>query len=229
MLRAIVLLCCLASTCQAGAWPREKGTTFATATIRLGWPQTVVQGLAQGLPVDPEPSSRYMTLYLEHGLTEKLTLGADIGHAVSGEGKTIGFLRYPLGLAPDSRHKLSAEIGLGEIDDDTVIRPGLSYGAGFDIRGVSGWIAVDALAELYPTSGNVDAKMDVTFGLNLQEGHRAILQVQSGQRTGDDPFARFAPSYVMPLGKNRHLEIGGSVSLMGEADVGLLLGLWQSF
>ena len=86
----ILLLCLCAQQSQAGAWPRKAGEGFANVAVRLGWPQDV------GEWTSLEPSQDYSTLYMEYGLTDRLTLGLDLGHSVSGGGKTVLFLQYPL-------------------------------------------------------------------------------------------------------------------------------------
>lgn len=226
---AVLSLLVLAGQAGAGAWPRSEGDGFASAALRLGWPQNLLARSRGGEAVSLAPTSRYATLFVEYGLTDMLTVGIDVGHGVSGAAKTIGFLRYPLPIATGTAHRFAAELGLGQIDRSATIRPGLSYGYGFgdDVR--SGWFSIDAQAEMHPRRRDADYKLDVTYGLNLASGRRAILQLQSGQQAGDDPFARLAPSYVMPLSDTRQVELGLTVSLTGEADVGVLIGLWQSF
>lgn len=214
---------------EGGAWPRKAGEGFASATVRLGWPQNLLERARAGESISLEPTSDYRTLYGEYGVTDRLTIGLDVGHSVSGAGKTVVFVSYPLAITGDSPHRLSLALGAGRIESEPVIRPGVSYGYGYSGKRLSGWVAVDALAEHFLGSQRNDYKLDVTFGLNLEGGKRAILQLQAGRQQGDDPFARLAPSYVVPWGDTRNVEVGLTVSLAGEADVGVLLGLWQAF
>src|SRR6056297_663813 len=126
------------SAACAGAWPRAQGDGFGSVSVRLGWPQDVETWSSL------EPTQDYSTIYLEYGLTDKLTLGADIGHSVSGSGKTVLFLQWPL-RQTDSGMQASAQLGVGLISGTRVVRPGLSVGWGLE----TGWISVDLVAETY--------------------------------------------------------------------------------
>ncbi len=201
---------------HAGAWLAPEGHGFASATTRLTWPQDYA------LLGWMEPEGRYDTLYLEYGLTRRVTLGADLGRSISGGGKTLVFLRMP--LKAEGALRLSAELGLGRIEGAQALRPGLSLGLGHAV----GWVNADLLAEIRQGEGT-DYKLDLTLGINLPRKLRAILQVQSGVQQGDPPFARVAPSVVVPLHKHLQIELGGSWGLTGDASAGLLLGIWSEF
>ncbi|WP_226624566.1 hypothetical protein [Alloyangia pacifica] len=203
-------------TLCAGAWLQPEGQGFASTTTRLGW--------AQQEPVQnfPSPEMRYDTLYLEYGLHRRLTFGTDLGRSISGGGKAVAFLRVPLrGKGP---MRVAAELALGRIEGVATLRPGLSVGLGLE----NGWLNADLLAEMRGAEGT-DYKLDLTYGLRLPRKLRLILQVQSGVQQGDVPFARFAPSVVVPLRRRLQAEIGGSWGLTGDKSAGLLLGLWTEF
>ncbi|SDI23423.1 hypothetical protein [Salipiger marinus] len=210
-------LCLLASGALAGAWPQAKGAGFASATVRLSWPQDL------GTWTSLEPTGQYRTLYVEYGLTERLTLGLDLGRSVSGDVKTVAFLRWPLRQS-DPGLRVAAEVGLGQIDGAAVLRPGLSLGLGRDW----GWMAADALVEL-PGGGRAAAKLDLTLGLHLPSDRMLLLQVQSGAPADGPGFVRLAPSLVTPLFRKVQTEIGGSWSLTGDRTMGVTMGLWTRF
>ncbi|MCA0995878.1 hypothetical protein [Alloyangia pacifica] len=210
------LLWLCAGPLQAGAWLQERGAGFASSTTRLTWPQSY------GLQGWQLPSGRYDTLYVEYGLSPRVTIGADLGRAISGAGKSLLFLRLPLiGAGP---MRLSAELGGGRIEGHQALRPGLSLG----LSHARGWLNADILAELRGTAGT-DVKMDLTLGLNLPQRRKAILQVQTGVQRGDPGFVRLAPSVVLPLRERLQAEIGASWGLVGDTSAGLLLGLWTQF
>lgn len=217
-LLVMVLTCALCQNAQAGAWPRGKGEGFVSASIRPSWPQDLAQWQSR------TPTGKYLTFYLEYGLTERLTLGLDLGRSVSGTGKNVTFLRYPL-LDPEARLKASAELGLGKIDGETVLRPGVSLGLGLS----SGWLSADGLAEYQVASGKTDLKLDLTWGWNMAKDRKLILQMQSGAPHGGPAFARFAPSVVLPLNKRVQIELGGAWGLSGDTSLGLLIGVWTQF
>ena len=92
MSRLVALLLCLMlpGSAVAGAWQRETGRVFVATTIRLGWPQDITTWTSM------EPTSQYNTVYMEYGLSPRMTLGLDLGRAVSGASKAVGFVQIPL-------------------------------------------------------------------------------------------------------------------------------------
>ncbi|MFZ5963307.1 hypothetical protein ACOXXX_10175 [Thalassococcus sp. BH17M4-6] len=222
MIRICAILLVLglgASQAQAGAWPREKGTFFVSSDLRLSWPQDFS---AQ------KPTGEYYGTYAEYGLSDRLTLGLDLGRSESGVGKTVAFLRLPLPGSTE-QFKIAAELGLGRMDRAPVLRPGLALGRAFQWRDAYGWLALDTLAEIRIDSGRTDYKMDLTVGLTMPEGRKYMMQIQSGAPALYDPYVRIAPSVLFPLGKSRLLEIGASYGLEGDETIGIKLGLWQHF
>lgn len=221
VIRAAVIFCLLATApipARAGAWPQEKGHWFASAAVQLIWPKRL------GHWVSTAPVSRYDMAYLEYGLTERWTLGADIGRSVSGRDKTVVFLRHPI-FPRDTGPKLAAELGFGRIDGLWVLRPGISLGMGWS----RGWIAADALAEVPLGGAALDTKLDVTFGLNLTQERKLLLQLQSGKHRRDAAFLRIAPSYVRPLTDRISAEFGASYGIAGDRGMGLKAGVWAKF
>lgn len=218
LLLGLVLLC--AGQAGAGAWPRPAGQGFFATDARLSWPRVIGP--------EVQPPGKYYTGYLEYGLTDRITAGLDLGRSVSGSGKTVGFLRVPL-TRPEATLKISVELGLGRIDGAPVIRPGLSIGRGFSWGDVSGWLAVDSLAEIGTSNGQLDAKIDMTFGVTMPNDWKYLLQLQTGAPYGDPVFARLAPSVVIPIGPDRYVDIGGHLGLTGDNTYGLKLGVWQKF
>lgn len=219
ILAQILALTCLAAPCvEAGAWPRKKGDGFASVSVRLGWPQDVADWTSL------EPTQDYSTLYIEYGLTDRLTLGLDLGHSVSGSGKTVAFLQFPLRQADEGVH-VSAQLGFGMISGDRVLRPGLSLGWSLE----KGWFSIDSVAEAHLQTGRADYKLDFTWGRNLNAGRKFILQVQTGQPDGQDAFARLAPSIVIPVRDRLKFETGATFGLTGDESVGLKIGVWTEF
>jgi hypothetical protein len=215
---AICLLCLAAPAAWAGAWPREAGTGFLTLSTRVAWPQDVLTGVAAA------EHRAYSTAYLEYGLTDRLTLGLDLGRGVSGDGKTILFAQMPVRSA-DSGAQITGQLGLGRISGEAVLRPGLSVGWGRD----GGWLSFDAVAEVALDTGATDLKIDATWGRNLAQDRKLIVQLQAGLPHDDPGFARLAPSVVLPAGERLKLELGATWGLTGDTDMGLKLGLWSSF
>ncbi|SEP77813.1 hypothetical protein [Thalassovita taeanensis] len=215
MLRVLVLiLCLLPPPGWAGAWLRDKGQGFSAATLN-------VNRTDAGL-------SHYAGTYVEYGLTTRITLGVDAGRGVSGDSKTIAFLRRPL-RAPKGNHRFAVELGLGEIAGQPVLRPGLSYGLGFDGRFGSGWLSVDTVAEWHARSGRVDVKADLTLGLSPTPKLKAMMQLQTGKSMTEPAFLRLVPSVAYRLGERWHLEAGLSHTVIGDRETGMKFGLWCDF
>ena len=212
------LLALFGTQAHAAAWPQERGAWFASLTTHLSWPQDITTWASYA------PTGRYDALYLEYGLTDRLTVGLDLGRSVSGGGKTVAFLQFPA-LPETSALKAAVQLGIGQIDGRQVIRPGLLLGLGRD----GGWLAGDLLIEQPVTGAPFDIKLDMTWGLNLPKERKLILQVQTGRHAGDPAFVRLAPSIVVPLRGPFSTEIGAAWGLSGDDSMGLKLGIWTQF
>ena len=217
----LALLGCLSATpALPGAWPKEQGHGFVSADIRLSRPRT---NLLYGEVSD------YRTIYFEYGVTDRLTMGLDLGRSVSGEEKAVVFARYPIPLGSD-RFRFAAELGLGRIDEARVLRPGLSFGTSFEAwPDAWAWIAVDAIAEHSLDAGSTDYKIDATFGVTFPNRWKGFVQLQTGAPHDEEPFLRIAPSVVMPVGKRSHVELGATWGVSGDDQLGIKLGIWHAF
>lgn len=219
MIRALACLlvaCLAASPAFSGAWPRAKGEVFLAGATRVA--ATRLEG----------PYSIYSTAYLEYGLNDRLTLGLDFGHGISGATKMIAFVQHPLPIGSD-RHRFAAQIGLGQISGEATLRPGLSYGFGFERDGGPGWVSIDSVAEIRLASGHTDYKSDITLGLSHGDRMKSVFQIQTGLSHGDPSFIRLAPSLVIRVGARTHLEIGMTKGLVGDHQTGFKIGFWRKF
>ena len=202
----------------AGAWLRPEGEAFLSTAARFSWPKDLSR------MVSKDPHGRYHSLYFEYGLTERYTLGLDLGRSGTGGGKAIVFLRHPL-RDRESGFRIAAELGLGRIDDAPVLRPGLSLGLGLE----NGWLSAEGLMEYSTVTGLADYKLDLTRGLKFDNGRMLILQLQTGFPAGKPGYARLAPSLVFPLAPGLKAEVGGAWGLTGDESMGVMLGLWAEF
>lgn len=219
MLRALILLLVTGlgiEPLHAGAWPRGEGNHFFSSTLRVA-------------ASDPDgPFSTYTTFYYEYGLNDRITLGADIGRAVSGEIKAVAYARLPI-FARSKRNKFALEFGIGSIAGAVVVRPGLSFGRGVSTRWGHGWVAVESVAEIAVETAQVDLKADFTFGIDIRPKAKLILQLQTGAPHSDPYFARFAPSVVVRLAPKTLIEFGLTAGLVGDDQLGLKIGIWREF
>ena len=109
------------------------------------------------------------------------------------------------------------------------IRPGLSWGRGFESAGGGGWLGVESSVELRLPSGDTAVKADFTAGLKPTEAWMLIAQVQTGLYPDADPIVRLAPSVVRRLGDTTHAQLGLIGGVVGDDAVGVKLALWFSF
>jgi len=213
----LVLILC-PGLALAGAWQRETGSGFASATVRLGWPQDVNTWQSY------EPTSKYFTLYFEYAIAPKLMLGMDLGHAVSGRSKTVAFVQFPL-LNRDTGPKIGGQLGFGKVAEEKVVRPAVMFGWGMP----NGWLSIDAAVELGLDADITDWKVDMTWGRNLPKGRKLLVQLQTGETSLDPLFLRVAPSVVTPLNDHLKVESGVSFGLHGDTSMGVTFGLWSEF
>ncbi|CUH67283.1 hypothetical protein TG4357_02918 [Thalassovita gelatinovora] len=216
-MRKILLAICIwlvPATAPAGAWLRDKGTGFFSTSAYL---------------IDPNSGgNHYAGIYMEYGVAARLTLGLDLGRGVSGNGKTIGFLKLPIGSLMGPHH-IVLDLGFGEIAGNPTFRPGLSYGRGFSGRLGDGWVSLETAIELNLRDKTSDYKADLTIGLNRDDRHKLMLQFQSGKAVGDPPFLRMVPSVTRSIGKDWLLELGVTQEVIGGNASGLKISLWRYF
>lgn len=217
-LLTILILWLCATQAIAGAWSRPMGSGFISVADRLSWPQNTDQWTSR------KPTGRYTTIYLEYGASDRLTLGLDLGHSVSGAGKTLVFAQLPV-FTREHGWRMTGQLGFGEIEGRATLRPGLALG-----RGLSrGWLSAETMAEIALESKETDYKLDLTYGHNMRNDRKLILQIQTGLPEGEDGFVRLAPSYVRPFGKRLKLEQGVTYGLRGDTSMGVKVGFWADF
>lgn len=216
---ALILFIASTHVAQAGAWLRDKGSGFASTSVST--------------TSDRELST---SIYLEYGLTETRTLGADISYGIDRtsvqEGSGIIFLRVPLGLSNDT-HKWAAHFGLGARYIDGFFLPaaeaGISWGRGMKIGENWGWINVDSSFNQPKSPAEPRIKLDGTFGLGLTDRTKVMVQMYNTFQDGD-VFSKFAPSVLFSLGKSKMtLQLGGEVALAGGGAPMIKLAIWHEF
>jgi hypothetical protein len=215
----------LATSAQSGAWPRDAGTTFVALSFTAKADRTTMA--TSGFPED-----NYSALYLEHGVTPRLTLGLDSGYAKDGTYAALAFARRPIasGAGPNV-FAISAGLGVTNLggQSDTVSMVGLHFGRGLATRLGGGWVALDTSARYRILQRNAVVKADLTLGLAVQPRTKLMLQFQAGQYPGSDAFLRVVPSVARKFGRNMHVELGLEVGAIGDRQIGLKLGTWLEF
>lgn len=212
---ALVLLSAVQA--GAGAWPRAEGQSFLSYSYQF--------------QINETTDNNYSSLFYEYGVTERLTFGIDAGRS-DGSGDLTGlvFLRTPV-VATDAGTWISVELGVGaiEIAEETygLLRPGISWGRGFETAWGSGWAGIES-SYAFRGDGSEEAKVDATLGINHASGALSMVQIQYSAPTGADDSVSIAPSHVVNLGNGFSLELGAAYKLSNEA-TSLKIGLWRVF
>lgn len=203
----------------AGAWPRDEGEVF----LSLGGNLALFGDAVRPVHYDP-------TVYLEYGLTDRLTLGFDGYTADAGSvGSLFGWARMPLGPTDrNAKWAVSGALGatlLASGRYDPMLRLGLHWGRGLD----DGWLAVDAQAQVGVGALSHQAKIDASWGYGLGRGWTVLMQGQVGYGLQGDLYAKLSPSLVYKVNDAISLRAGLTRALTGDRGGGLTFETWLRF
>ncbi len=218
MFRFAALWFLSAAAAHAGAWPREEGGVFSS----FGGNVALFGAAARPVYYDP-------TVYLEYGLTERLTLGLDGYTADRGDaGSMLVFARYALDDGSGT-HRFATSLGIGYTllptgSLDETVRIGLHWGRGLE----DGWLAVDATATVL-RDNDTQIKIDSTWGQALNERFTSVLNVEAGLGLSGDFYAKVTPSIVFEVSPVISVRAGFVQALTGDRGGGLLLQAWVEF
>lgn len=227
---AIILMMVWPSICTAGAWPREEGRVFLSFSTT-----SRAQVIPHATQIDALAHSSEYNLYLEYGLSQRVTLGFDAMMTENASfGRAFLFGRLALGSL-ETPNRYAATFAIGQfidtvIDTDhldaeymTLTRLGFHYGRGLS----KGWLGADFFATQHENGTSL--KLDATWGLKPWDKWMFIAQVQSGQPAEGDSYANFAPSAVWKLNDRYSIEVGVVQPLLDDGDIALKLGSWTEF
>ncbi len=209
----------MGGTAHGGAWAREKGQVFIASAANL-WVSDMTD---TGLYYDP-------TLYVEYGLTDRITIGADYYSTARDTLHTgLIFAQFPLGDTTGS-DRFAAHIALGARTDfvlelDYLQRGGLSWGRGLE----KGWLALDLSATYSRNDEVYRPKADFTWGHNLTDNWTAMFQLQSGETMEDERFVKISPAIIYGVNDNLRISVAAIKPVKGDAQSSIRLSLWQSF
>jgi hypothetical protein len=218
---AIVLLFLATSPATAGAWMREKGSGYSSITIST----TLSRDFSE-------------STYLEFGVRDDLTLGAEVAFYAFSNGVQSGsatvFLRRPIG--GDDRPSVYAyELGFGAGWSGDIVRPyirgGLSWGRGYQLKRLNGWGAVDASLFIDTYYGEHLVKIDSTIGLNFNDRFAGMIQIFHAA-TSDISATSIAPSILFKPIKNRpefRLQIGTETQIGDPDNTAFKISFWRDF
>ncbi|MEQ6250542.1 hypothetical protein ABMC89_16755 [Sulfitobacter sp. HNIBRBA3233] len=217
---AIFILACWAcGPALAGPWLRDRGDGFSAYTF------------ASNANYDTATQT-----YLEFGLTDTTTIGADIGfvrprYGFQGGYATL-FMRRALSK-PDAVSKWAYEIGVGANWAADLVLPHfkttLTWGRGLSFADKTGWTTVDAAVIWDPVYALHVAKLDGTLGINFSDKVAGMMQVYMVHANGASA-ATLAPSIIFsPADSKFRFQIGTETAVGNVRGTVLKLGLWHNF
>ncbi|MCP1167188.1 hypothetical protein [Limimaricola litoreus] len=214
-----LILCICSGAAFAGAWPREEGTTF----LSLGGNVALFDGATRPVHYDP-------TIYLEYGVTPRLTFGIDGYAADAGTaGSLFAWIRLP--WRPERGGDVwavSTGLGMTLLQDgyrEATTRLGLHWGRGLE----TGWLAVDAQGQLGVTRLSHQAKVEGTWGRDLAPRWTGLIQAQTGYGLSGDIYAKIGGSFAWQAHETFELRLGLTRALTGDRGGGLTLESWWRF
>lgn len=208
-----------AQTAPAGPWLREKGKAFAASSVSA----TQAKDISG-------------SVYLEYGLRENVTLGADVFYGIDRTlqqaGSAIIFARFPIS-EPDATHKWAWHLGVGARSQNNIFTPaveaGLSWGRGIKIGTRYGWAVIDSSLNIPGSDLERRIKLDGTLGLGFTDHFRGMAQVFVTHQ-GGEVFAKFAPSVLIIPGKGPYtVQLSAEIPMAGGGETQFKLGLWRDF
>jgi hypothetical protein len=223
-MRFIIALVCglwlgASHAAHAGAWLREKGTTFTATSFTVNYFRDVAS-----------------TTYIEHGWRDDMTVGLDVGYFTSRFGTTTGygtlFLRRAIGPGTGP-NQWAYELGAGTGWAGNLVLPhvkaGLSWGRGYQLGDKNGWMTVDASITVDVTHGEQLHKLDAAIGIGLTDTTKSILQLYLSHLQGET-YGVVAPSLVYsPKERKFSIQIGAESPLHNWDDTAIKIGLWREF
>ncbi|MFZ5670589.1 MAG: hypothetical protein ACOY4K_13950 [Pseudomonadota bacterium] len=234
---------------RAGAWPLEPGETLAIVKYERSTADQAFDADGLLAPM-PAREDEQVSLYVERGLTGRLTLqaragwtqGADPFVAYEGRGPVELGLRYAVwegersvaslylggALAGEGRNAGYAAPGAGEGD----LEARLLLGRSFDWRGRPAF-AEAQLARLERSGLPDETRLDLALGSEPGVDWLLLTQVFAGRaETASGPrWVKLEVSAVRRLGAWR-LQAGWRAPLAGRsspAESGPVVGLWRRF
>jgi len=216
----IALWICMTAACPAaaGAWLREKGHGFTSASVTLYRFQGAYDYKT--------------TAYAEWGMAERLTLGIDINEQPGLAGHALIFARYPL-WDLGTKGRFAAELGLGAHhwlgDWAPMGKLTLSYGKGLETRWGNGWLAVDTGWERRSGTKTNIFKLDMTAGLSTARRIDPMLQVETAYVPGHPLFWTITPSLLIEGSKRRTWVLGLERKSDLPGSLNIKFSLWREF
>lgn len=216
---SLCLFALLPATASAGPWPREPGEVFTAVTGTYRYAPEIDRIGSDG------------GVYLEYGLSDRVTLGFDAMDDPDGYSHAYGFLRWPL---PDRDRalKLAFHLGAGASrqgqDWGRMTRLGLNMGRSTAFLR-PGWWTLTAALEDHALLDAPVYKLDATVGLQLLPRLKAFLDVETSQSAHTPDSVTLRGSVAWQSGPGTHFTLGIETRKSDARFFGLRLGLWRAF
>ena len=214
-----LMLFLMASTSvEAGAWLREKGSGFfsVSGTIRSFSDR---MGQENGL-------------YLEYGLTPRLTAGIDINQGDSNSGHGAVFVRFPLGKV-QGQNRFAVEFAVGAHYQGLTVAPmhkvTLAYGRSLETPLGPGWLAIDLAAEQRRGNPGTTAKLDATLGFSGEKKLQPMLQLETSRAPSGALNWAVTPSLRLARKNSVTWVFGVERKFAGKHSIGLKFAIWKRF
>ncbi|QDL92356.1 hypothetical protein FDP22_11565 [Paroceanicella profunda] len=216
-----------AAGARAGAWPRGEGAAFLSLSTLLSTP-------AREFPLPRTEFGNRVELYGEYGLTADWTLGFDLADAPGDFGETTGIAFARRTVWQGARDVFALEFGLGMRHDEDSgtsarLRPGASWGRGFETGWGGGWMGLESSVEFTPPEDTLILKLDATIGLRPTENWALFAQLQNTRITDSGTYIKIEPSAAYRLSESSRIVLGVNIGLYGDTDLGVKLSSWLEF
>lgn len=207
-----------AGTALPGAWLREEGAWFLSATATLRQTET-------GRRTETEA-------YLEYGLRPRLTLGGNLYGVQGQSGHALAFLRLPI-LPLESETKLAFELGAGAHytgpEWSPMWKAGVSFGRGFKLAQSYGWLNVEASYEDRLGDPSPLYKVETTIGQSTGGPLRPMMKFTASQIVGQDLTWKASANLLIDGQGATTWIVGVEREEADRPGTALSLGLWRSF
>lgn len=238
---ALVLIC-LAHSAAAGPWPRAAKAVFMSLSSELD-----------------RDGNYYTSLYSEYGLSQRHTLGFELGHSSAGESNALLWWQLALGR-PEGPDHWTMSSGIGAIYRDGAYIPmaqmGAAWGRGFDSVPVlnkipgGGWIGAElrmkvagkmkdddevaglsaqGAGPLSYITAETTNKLELTLGWHATPAMMLINQLRLEKRDDMDFSGKVAVSVVQDLWGPLKVELGAIAPVTGPGEAAVKLGTWVEF
>jgi hypothetical protein len=217
---SFVLACSLwgAAPVLAGAWLQQQGTGFFS--------------LENALRRGPGGQSLETDVYLEYGLSQRLSGGLTLLQQAGRSGHVTLFLKTPLGRT-GAGAVTAAQLDMGAYVDGLdwygLSKLTIAHGRGFRWGEGHGWVNIDAAIEYRAGEPYPFFKLDGTIGRSTGAALRPMLKLSVTQARSKPLIWSLAPHLLIDGGDNLTWTLGLERKNDGTLSSALKLGIWRRF